>query len=764
MFGKKYFENFGAAVLVNVLVLMLLVPILVGALDHSEVELMTSDKLNFAEVEIGEEAGGEAVATALFRNTDTRVLTLAFYRRTNPYFNLVQQEIALQPEQDQTVAFNFEPQKVGQFRGEVAVKVKETGQVLEVGVQGVGIMSAGVSGAFEVIDKEVNFGSVELHDQIYDRVILQNSTSKAVTIAADLIDDKHFQILTKLPLVVGPNQTGMLELTFAPKFIGKKETILALSSGVNKRSVVLKGRGLGLSGRQSEDFISELKIPYHDVSKMVVSNGETIDISYKLNLPAHVTVTIQQDTGVIKTISAYDELMAADELHSVKWALNGLPGGRYRYVIDAYSQNAGAAVAYGTINVVNNTVGDFSRYDAIALEVKDLSDNSSFKMQTVKPANVVLILFKNGEMVQVVDRFYALAGQTYEVPLDKIAKLADGVYEYKMISSADADKVVNVGKVTKTLNNIEILPGQALIAEAQDLVTNLNLSRLFLETDQLQKVRVAFDLGQNANVTINVMKDGVAVANLLDKNLKAKKYSGIVEWDGINKVTGKAVPAGIYLITVQANEDLDSVALFVDDSPFIAYKTAQKASEFVGTPANDRVLTRGEVMAALTKWLNIDFAGYEPEADANLGFSDLKSTSWMLSPFKTFVKTGWVTRAVENDVLLKQMVSGYPSQVLDEDRYVNQAEFYKLVVEGLMNQHGDTSLQIDRNPKQFCFDDIEVNVVTSWYLPYAQFVCAELDGTEVMTKYHLNQKFGAGANVTFGQLVAVMKVVAEKGW
>lgn len=161
-----------------------------------------------------------------------------------------------------------------------------------------------------------------------------------------------------------------------------------------------------------------------------------------------------------------------------------------------------------------------------------------------------------------------------------------------------------------------------------------------------------------------------------------------------------------------------------------------------GSLGINRVIQRAELLAVIQKAFKYPLESYDPSADGNLGYKDLKKKKnrWYMPYIKTFSNLG--------------LMVGYPDGRMRPERTMNTAELYLVFLKAAKKASGNIAhFTLANSVKAPPF--VDVPLTHKWYIKYAAF--AQLNDLVVTSHFY------PGKGITRGQVIKLIYDTHLKG-
>lgn len=165
---------------------------------------------------------------------------------------------------------------------------------------GGGSSAGGSSGSLWINAKTLNFGNVEIGDNDLQTVTLSNSGNSGVSISNVIVSGPGIDISgVSVGLVLAPQQTVKLNVTFAPATTGSVAGSVDIASDATNSATSIRVSGTGFQAASlSVDLIWDPSTST-DVVGYDVYRGPEPGGPYTMVTPNPVTTTSYSDTGVL---------------------------------------------------------------------------------------------------------------------------------------------------------------------------------------------------------------------------------------------------------------------------------------------------------------------------------------------------------------------------------------------------------------------------------------------------------------------------------
>ena len=197
---------------------------------------------NFTSVPVGT----SNTQTITLKNVGSTKATISGFKVTGGTFQVSGLSVPRTVGAGQTTSFQivFSPAQSQQYSGQVTVSVDTSQKYLNIAATGKGIADTRM---VSITPTFVNFGNVVLGTQTNARVQLQNTGNSSVTISRVALSGTGFsETGLGSGLVLGPNQSAVLNVAFSPGTVGAKTGAITITSNAanSVASVALSGAGI----------------------------------------------------------------------------------------------------------------------------------------------------------------------------------------------------------------------------------------------------------------------------------------------------------------------------------------------------------------------------------------------------------------------------------------------------------------------------------------------------------------------------------------
>ncbi len=632
---------------------------------------------------------------------------------------------------------------------------------------------------------------------------IKNLGNAPLKLSAKSNDNKQVRI--SLPKTLKANQSADLKITYAPEFNQTQTSNIQITSNDPKQELINIKLNLQSYGGDKSFAKAQIKFDKKEYRATLQSRLRSKITS---DQDAFVSLQIKQNGQVIQNLGNYE--LKANQAREIIWNGKNMHGefvNNGQYLIVAQGLNENENFTRSAKIIANFGKPSYTNTNTLA-EV--LFVNQEFHKGLSKQIHLASLKTQcTGKVRLDITLYDSQNNYKLKVPKQKCNQilhlnipdfLEEGSYQYK-IRIQKNQLVQTISNTLKVRDVNQAIYDQSL--QMQNLETgpalNAFLSQNIANTQQ--DIYVSFSNSQH----------GYLNASISGKNYQGTHYLSQFKpfLPGMHeqalRIKKNTFQPGIYTLkmdfvqgSVKSSQTIDFI--IIDQKPqqnrtygFLDDFNNQQCGEFTDINQNEQFcqkvqfaneqnlisankkyypnqqLQRAEAAALTIRLLGIQPRGYSKVLDTNLGYKDLDINAWYMPYMKMIIKSNTVNQA-QNSEFVRRILQGYADQTMRPSQSINRAEFYKIFFEAAKNsQTVSLNLNIDYNTEIAPFSDTPINKETRWYLPYAEIIKENLNGTSFARLYFKSQdlnspfaKFQANKKITRKEVVDLIYVLAEK--
>ncbi len=464
-------------------------------------------------------------------------------------------------------------------------------------------------------------------------------------------------------------------------------------------------------------------------------NTESTRISYTIDKPASVTVTIWDGSFVIKTLSTIDPLNAGT--YSYTWDGTDSSGNDVTdgsYIAKVTATNSAGTVAetttvqvdLGRTNTCNSITSTYVYPSNVNINNTDAQinyvlSNSAFVTVRIKDTNGYLVRTLVSQSQSSGSQSVSWNGRNTNGNM-----VVSGSYTYEIMATG----VSNCGTETETGSFYLTSNGSTgyvndWASTDESLITNLLVTPEVFKPLDGERANISLYLNSSAKLRLEILNGTTVVRSIRDTG-SSKQTSGTYSytWDGRDN-NGNLASDAVYQVRAMADDgsdtDTDRASVELDtDGIIIGFDSGERCAGFRDVSVNSPFCKAIELMSKRHIFEGYSDGTFRPYEKINRAETakvvvlaldyDVNTSSYFGKLYRDTIAGAWympyLLVAKNNDI-----ATGYPDGTFRPANTINRVELLRVFLEA---NHLSLNGSCDQP-----FEDTPVTSDTNWYMKYA---------------------------------------------